>query len=289
MKILFCIPAVFFTLVAALACPASEYGVAQVAAPVLNVPHFAAVFGGKDGLTLKTDSCGQVRELEYIALPGTVFSILEKKRIADSVVFQVATAEYDVPSNVRLYVDSRFVRLEKGVPAQRIKSLPQRDRIVAALRSQAGISYVWGGNVPCGVPQLASWFFRGITDAPLAGVDCSGLLYHATNGWTPRNTSQLTGYGRGVVLAGKSVAEIVPLLQPLDVIVWNGHVIIVLDHENAIESRLECGRPGNGGVIITPLSQRLAEIMRSRRPLNAWLKGKKLNDGFVVRRWLPPA
>jgi hypothetical protein len=86
-------------------------------------------------------------------------------------------------------------------------------------------------------------------------------------------------------VAGKSAAELAGLLEPLDLIVWNGHVIIVLDRETAIESRLECGRPGNGGVVTTPLKQRLAEIMRTRRPVDAWPAGSKPGNIFVVRRW----
>jgi hypothetical protein len=92
-------------------------------------------------------------------------------------------------------------------------------------------------------------------------------------------------YGQGVAIAGKSSREISLQLQPLDLIVWNGHVVIVLDQQTAIESRLECGKAGNGGVVTTPLVQRIAEIMRTRHPVNEWPTGKKPNDFFVVRRW----
>ena len=86
-------------------------------------------------------------------------------------------------------------------------------------------------------------------------------------------------------VAGKGASELATLLEPLDLIVWNGHVIIVLDRDTVIESRLECGKPGHSGVVTTPLRQRLAEIMRSRRPLDVWPKGSRQRDGFVVRRW----
>jgi hypothetical protein len=136
-------------------------------------------------------------------------------------------------------------------------------------------------------------FYRGITAENrdhliLAGLDCSGLLYQATGGWTPRNTSGLLSFGRGIAVAGKTAVELARLLQPLDLIVWNGHVIIVLDRETAIESRLECGKEGNGGVVTTPLRQRLAEIMRTRRPMDVWPSEGKQPGVFVVRRWLVP-
>ncbi|MDO9309301.1 MAG: glycoside hydrolase, partial [Deltaproteobacteria bacterium] len=60
---------------------------------------------------------------------------------------------------------------------------------------------------------------------------------------------------------------------------------IVLDRETVIESRLECGKTGNGGVVLTPLAQRLREIMRTRRPIDAWPTGSRSKDAFVVRRW----
>jgi cell wall-associated NlpC family hydrolase len=129
---------------------------------------------------------------------------------------------------------------------------------------------------------------NGKTVKILAGLDCSGLLYSATGGWTPRNTSQLITFGDSVAVAGKHSAEIAALLKPLDLIVWNGHVIIVIDRQTAIESRLECGKAGNGGVQVSSLSQRIAEIMRTRHPVNSWPNGKKQRDIFVVRRWYVP-
>jgi hypothetical protein len=269
---------------------ASEYGVALTSAPVLNSPDFKGVFGGANGQAMKVDRCGQVRELEFIALPGSVFTILKKQSSGASDVYQVETDEYVAPPNVRLYVDGRFLKLQHAAPPPRSRSLPPREEVVSALRMSVGNRYVWGGNVPGGVPELAAWFNRDLMGGDgertgLAGLDCSGLLYHATGGWTPRNTTQLLTYGQGVAVAGRSAAEIATLLQPLDLLVWDGHVIIVLDRQTAIESRLECSRPGGGGVVLTNLSQRLAEITRTRRPANAWQGGKKRRDIFVVRRW----
>lgn len=276
------------------ACPmpaaASGYAVALSPAPVLNTPDFRSVFGGASGHDLKVDRCGQVRELEFIALPGSVFTILKKHRSGTADIYQVETEEYAAPPNVRLYVDSRFLELRHTSPAPRRPQLPPRDGIVSALRASVGSGYVWGGNVPNGVPGVAGWYYKdsGAGDKErigLAGLDCSGLLYHATGGGTPRNTSQLIAFGQGVPIAGKRSAEIASMLQPLDLIVWNGHVVIVLDRETAIESRLACGSPGNGGVVMTQLPRRIAEIMRTRRPADRWPGDKKRQDIFVVRRW----
>ncbi len=268
----------------------APFAVVRLAAPLLNTPDFSPVFGGKDRRSLKSDRCGQVRELEYIALPGTVFRILEKLRRGATTVYRVESEEYPAPAGIRLYLDSRFVELESAPPPQRTRVLPEREQVVAALKASLGSGYVWGGNLQAGVPQLEEWFYAGISPddrgrLTLAGLDCSGLLYQATGGWTPRNTSQLITYGQPVAITGRTAAEITRLLEPLDLIVWNGHVIIVLDHQTAIESRLECGKPGNGGVVATPLKQRLAEIMRTRRPIDSWPADGKRRDSFVVRRW----
>lgn len=269
---------------------AAEYGIVHTAAPVLNTPDFKAVFGGMHGQKLKTDRCGQVRELEYIALPGTVFTIVNNQTYGAVNSYQVVTDQYVTPANVRLYIERRFITLSNTLPLQLVPVLPSREAVVAALRASVGSPYVWGGNVVDGIPELAAWFYQGVnaTDRKrltLSGLDCSGLLYSATNGWTPRNTSQLIRYGQGVVIAGKQAEEIATILQPLDLIVWNGHVIIVLDRQTVIESRLECGMSNNGGVIVTPLLQRLAGIMRTRHPVNAWPTAQKYSNIFVIRRW----
>ncbi len=268
---------------------ASLYAVARSAAPVLNSPDFSAIFGGPDGNTLKTDRCGQVRELEFIALPGTSFKLLREIRNNNSRIYQVETSDYPPPADGKLYVDRRFMELHDSQPPARTRKLPELQKIISDLRGAIGRPYVWGGNVQQGVAQLSEMFYHG-TRPPgkqelLAGLDCSGLLYQATQGWTPRNTSQLITFGTGVVIAHKTAGEISRLLEPLDLIVWNGHVIIVLDKGTAIESRLECGKPGHGGVVTTALEQRLMEIMRTRRPMDSWPKEGKQRDLFVVRKW----
>jgi hypothetical protein len=269
---------------------AVEYGTARGAAPVLNTPEIDAVFGGRDGRSLKTDRCGQVRALEFIALPGTVFRLLAKVRQGESTAYRVETDEYPAPSGISLYVDSRLIEPADVPPPPRPRHLPEREEIAATLKAALGSPYVWGGNLRQGVAGMLEMYYRGQFAEPerarltLAGLDCSGLLYWATNGWTPRNTSALVSFGRGLAVAGKDAAEVAAMLQPLDLIVWNGHVVIVLDRETAIESRLECGRPGNGGVVTTPLGQRIREIMRTRRPADAWPEGKQ-GGVFVVRRW----
>jgi hypothetical protein len=274
-------------------CGATSYGVARSATPVLNSPAVSDIFGGSDGRSLKTDRCGQVRQLEFIALPGTVFRLLGKVPGSATTVYRVETDDYPAPDGILLYADSRFIELRDERPPARIRTLPTRERIIDALKKAIGSPYVWGGNVPEGVVALIGTLYpagptidvRVKQRITLAGVDCSGLLYQATGGWTPRNTSQLVSYGTGVAVEGKDAREIAENLKPLDLVVWGGHVIIVLDRNTVIESRLKCGRPTNVGVVTTPLRQRLKDIMRTRRPVDAWPTKGKQEGIFVVRRW----
>ena len=271
---------------------ASSFGVARSSTPVLNTSAFSAVFGIHGGKTLKKDHCGQIRELEFIALPGTVFRLLDQVRQNGAVVYRVETDDYPAPTGTALYLDSRFIEIRTDQPGERSRRLPERDKILSFLKESVGSPYVWGGNVRQGVDVADEPLSYGTLPVGAgnhlipAGLDCSGLLYQATNGWTPRNTSLLLSFGKGLPVAGKTIQDLTRQLEPLDLIVWNGHVIIVLDLDTVIESRLECGKQGNGGVVTTPLQQRLMEIMRQRRPVDHWPASGKQRDVFVVRRWM---
>ncbi len=279
--------------VAAQAGEAMRYAVAVLPAPVLNTPDFPGVFGGRDGKTIRTDRQGQIREMEFIALPGTAFTVHGTLRKGASVVHRVTTDDYPYPTTTGYFVDDRFVRVTNEVPPPRARKLPPREEIIARLLAVRGSRYVWGGNVRAGVSAMLEFFPpAGKLSAEierrwlLQGLDCSGLLYEATDGVTPRNTSALAGYGRGVPIAGLAAEEIRKRLEPLDLIVWKGHVIIVLDRERTIESRL-APKPGKrDGVAVRPLREVLTEVMGKRVPVDRFVeKNGRGEKTFVIRRW----
>jgi len=72
----------------------------------------------------------------------------------------------------------------------------------------------------------------------------------------------------------------------LDLIVWKGHVIIVLDRERTIESRL-APKPGKrDGVAVRPLREVLTEVMGKRVPVDRFVeKNGRGEKTFVIRRW----
>ncbi len=275
--------------------PAPHYAVAVIPTPVLNTPDFAAVFGGPDHGSLRLDPCGLIREMEFVALPGTVFRI---ERSMSPTIYQVTSDDYPYPTTRGYFIDSRFVELTDAPPTPRAKHLPPRQTVIANLLAAVGSRYVWGGNIRAGIPQLLLFYppAPGINLAPamaglwqLRGVDCSGLLYEATGGFTPRNTSALVDYGRGVPIAGLDADGISRRVKPLDLLAWSGHVMIVLDHERLIESRLDC-RGTEGGVRVRPLRAALLELLKVRVPLDDYKTATEKNvKGFVVRRWYPLA
>jgi cell wall-associated NlpC family hydrolase len=200
------------------------------------------------------------------------------------------------PSRAGYFIDSRFVTGSADRPPARERRLPPRKTIIANLLAAQGSAYVWGGNLHSGLPEMRTFFPprlppplppRSAARWDLRGLDCSGLLYEATGGFTPRNTSLLTGFGRAVPCAGLTGAEIVKQLEPLDLIVWNGHVLIVLDRDRLIESRLDCSGERDG-VRVRPLPARLQEIMQTRKPLDSYGEAGGGGNGFVIRRWYGP-
>ncbi|MBS1517313.1 MAG: peptidoglycan endopeptidase [Bacteroidetes bacterium] len=259
------------------------YAVAVDFTPVLNTPDYDNVFGGATRDSLKLDDQGLIREMEFIAFPNTVFEIIEKIPKGDHSIFKVVTEDYPYKSS-SLYVDSRFVEVTSTKPEDRVKKMPGKSEILQNIIKFEGYGYMWGGNYAVGIERMLTYYKPSSEiDTPLKnkwslkGVDCSGLIYEATNGSTPRNTSSLIKYGRGLEIAGKTADEISGMLEPLDLIAWNGHVIIVLDKNTVIESTPD------KGVHKTDLMKRIGEVMNERLPVNDWEGTEGLR--FVVRRW----
>ncbi len=261
-----------------------KFAVAISYTPVLNTSDFESVFGGSNGTSVKLDSKGLIREMEFIAFPETVFEIEETIQKNGYEIYKIKTSDYPYNSS-ELFIDSRFVQTFDSMPVERKQVIPSKEEIIEKLNKLEGYGYMWGGNYGDGIAQLLE-YYKPASEIPdnekalwcLKGVDCSGLIYQATNGATPRNTSSLTDYGEGKDIQGKSFSEIASILAPLDLIVWNGHVIIVLDENTTIESTPDAG------VHKSDLRSRLRRVMNERTPVNDWdtTKGKR----FVVRKWV---
>jgi hypothetical protein len=229
-----------------------KFAIATKPTPLLNTPDFHSVFK----FPLPLDDQGLLKPIETVLLPGTPLTLL---RQCSHQIFQVATPAYPARS---LYADRRFLSLQSSFSPLGKLSSPSASVILERMVRLVGTRYIWGGNWHQGIPDLLDYYPPSASLDPisqatwtLTGVDCSGLLYEATEGFTPRNTVQLVHFG--VPAQG---------FAPLDLIVWPGHVIVMLDSENCIES--SCLK---GGVVVTPLQQRLHEIKA---------------HPYVVRRWI---
>jgi hypothetical protein len=244
----------------------SKFMRATEPAPVLNTPHWQKVFSNP----LPLDDQKLLRPVETVLLKGSLVKVV---RTFDDHIVQVKMEEYP---GEELYIDDRFLEPAKDL-SERKKSCPSLKRLLQQLKNWPKTIYVWGGNVTQGVPKLAEYYPMPEKVDPitkkiwmLKGVDCSGLLYEATGGFLPRNTSELVNIGIGIPIANKSAEEIAKVLIPGDLIVWKGHVIIVEENGTVFESAATFG-----GTARTKLISRLTEIMKLRQP----------DVSFFVRRW----
>jgi len=273
---------IIFSVIAVTLFAQNKYAVSINYTPVLNTSDFESVFGGKNGNKVKLDKEGLIREMEFIAMPNTVFEITETIPKKDYNIYKVTTNDYQYKGD--FYIDSRFVRVSDSRQEDRWKIIPTKEEIIKNLNALEGYPYMWGGNEANGVSEMLTYYkpAENIDEATknnwiIKGVDCSGLIYQSTGGTTPRNTSTLCTYGTGIEIEGLTAEEIAKKLQPLDIIVWSGHVVVVLDDKTTIESTPDYG------VHKTDLLKRLTHVMEERTPVNDWKSttGKR----FVVRRW----
>lgn len=246
-------------------------------APILNTPDFAFAFGGNDGNSIPLNEKGQPHFFEFVALKGTVFEVIEK---CSKFIVRVSTPKYP---GKNLFLDLRFCQ---SVQSQ-ISPLLSRDKILDRMKKLLGTSYVWGGNWSRGVPDLLLLYPpKGKIELKIKklwtfnGVDCSGLLYEAAKGTTPRNTSQLIHFGKGLKIGKMSFCKILTLLEPLDMIIYHRHVLFVLTDETTIESRYPFG------VIQRNLRDRLLEIYQEKKAVDEWDFSLDQESQFLIRRFI---
>ena len=263
------------------------YATALYPTPILNTPNFVAQFWGKSGVDLNFDSFWEIYAVEHTAVVASVFSIISDMW---NDIYKVSTEEYPVANS--LYVHADFLQnIQREQPQQRNDILPTQSEMIQKLKSIVWADYVWGGNIPEWIPQLLMMFppKNDISEIKksqwqLTWVDCSWLLYWASNGNTPRNTSWLINYGTSLDIAWKTLEEITPLLKLLDVIVWKWHMLIVLDKKHTIESAVSYSDTSlSPWVQIRSINDSLWEILTQRTPVNNY--GDVTWSQFVITRW----
>ncbi|KKM05725.1 hypothetical protein LCGC14_1751160 [marine sediment metagenome] len=164
--------------------------------PILNTDNFRSIFGGIDQNSLKTDEKGHIRAIEFVALKDMVFKIEEKTIFP--YIYKISSTFY---KSENLYIDSRFtIPLSSSVNINPNYILTP-NKIIKRLISHLGEKYIWGANYSKGIKNLLKFYppsnkiNKDVLDKwILKGVDCSGILFEATNGFTPRDTKDLLNY-----------------------------------------------------------------------------------------------
>lgn len=244
-------------------------------APVLNTSDFFFAFGGKNGSEIPLNEKGLPYCFEFVALKGMVFEVLESIAKGNTEIYRIFCHFYPIQP---LFLDSRFAKRAAAVRPS--KTLPPPHIILNRMVEMTGTPYVWGGNWKGGIPELLEYYpSKKILDEKtsilwtLNGVDCSGLLFNATEGATPRNTSELIHFG--------STVPLVSPLQPLDMIVYPGHVVFVKDEKTTIESKFPFG------VIERNLATRIWECEVKRKRVENWTQEVDPLKHYIVRRFIP--
>lgn len=273
-----------------------KYGIANYYTPIFYTYNIRNIFGGNNGKTLKLDDYNQIDEVESIAFSWAIFEIYGEIKDWENTVYKIYTRDYDYLTKTGYYIDSRFVKIVDAKPENTDKTLPSAQTILERVKTLKWSQYVRWWNAPYGIPQILDFYPPNWNIDEnlknkwiLSWVDCSGLLYYATDGYTPRNTSSLITYWTGVEIQWLAIDEIISKLKPLDIIVWRGHMILVIDQDTVIESVYERKFDETNiqsWVIINNSKEILKQILEQKTPVNDY------NDPvftdipkFVIRRW----
>ena len=274
-----------------------KWAIATTPCPILNTPDYNNVFGGRNRHRLKRDKVQLIREVELVALKDTVFKISGVcEDFNNQKMYKVSTDSYPYNSSKGYFIDSRFVKIVDQKPSPRISKVPSKTMLRYKLLSMVNSTYLWGGNWHEGISAMKDyyppskpiygdirkgWMFRG--------VDCSGLIFEASDGYTPRNASSLVKFGEPVHIEGLTPEEIAANTRPFDLLGWRTHVMMILDDKNIIQSRVDYDydTPGNqSGVRVMPMIPLLKKLMEDYVPVDSYdTKVAEDKKKFVIRRW----
>jgi hypothetical protein len=244
---------------------------------------------------LMLDSANTIDQLSIVLPVWTPVTLIDKVEKWDFTYYEVRTRDFDVWywNKDAYFLDSRFVENRESKPAEVIHKLPDMSSIFKTLLAAVDSQYIWWGSYYQWIPEIND-LYPTPSDVELSSgeqqykilqwTDCSWLLWQATNGYTPRTTRTLLSFWSSVPISWDSVDQIIKKVKPLDLIVWAGHVIIILSDEYVIESIWK--ENFEGWVEIVSLKERLQDIFTRRQPVDEWSKSDlPEKKKFVIRRW----
>ena len=240
------------------------------------------------------DSANTIDQLGVVIPKWSPVTLIDKVQTWSYTYYEVRTREFDwwYGEDEAFYLDARFIEKKDKKPNEVINPLPDISTIYKNLLSAVDSHYIWWGSYYQGIPEINEFYPTPETvkltkDEQeyklLKWVDCSWLLWQATNGYTPRNTSWLLTFWESVNITWNTINQIINKVEPLDLIVRKWHVIIILSNEYAIESIWK--ENFEWGVEIVKLKERLEDIFTRRQPVNEWNESTLPNkEKFVIRR-----
>ncbi len=158
------------------------------------------ILGGKGTTGLKLNGNNLIMELAVVLPPESPLTLMKKIEKDGFTYYQVRTREFDAGRGAKVgyFVDARFIQKTDQKLVERPQTLPSFQEIKNNLLAASGTVYIWGGSWYQGIPEIDKLFPSDVQLSSLdqkrklmQGVDCSGLLYQATNGYTPRNSRSL--------------------------------------------------------------------------------------------------
>jgi len=244
---------------------------------------------------LLLDSSNTIDQLSIVLPSGTPVTLIKKVDNWNFTYYETRTRDFDVwyGETDWYFLDSRFIKIEGSKPNEVIHKIPDMASIFKTLLAAVDSQYIWWWSYYQWIPEIND-LYPTPSDVTLSTgeqqykilqwTDCSWLLWQATNWYTPRTTRTLLTFWESVPISWNTVVEIINKVKPLDLIVWAGHVIIILDNEHAIESIWKANF--EWGVEIVDLKERLEDIFTRRQPVNEWNQSDlPEKQKFVIRRW----
>ncbi len=132
---------------------------AKAPTPVLKTPRFSFIFGGGNGRTLPVDNQGLLREVELVALKGTIIKMVEK---CEGFVWRVEISNYPADA---LYADQRFLEELEAVALEKKPVLPSLETVMERMVSSLGFP-TSGAAIGAPASPLFSPFIRRATRSP---------------------------------------------------------------------------------------------------------------------------
>lgn len=220
-----------------------KYWITNKNAPILYTYKFSDTFYWTWAWPV-LDEYEQIDPVQSVLFSWTTVIIEDELIDRDNIIYKIQLNE--IPWYFDSYIDSRFLEIYDKQPTERNIIKPSKEDIINNLKLQVWHQYIRWGVMPNWVQELAQ-YYNPTTNLPyyienkliLKWFDCSGLLHYATNWFTPRNTWWLIYYWSWLHISWLNSDEIIDKLEPLDIIVWRWHVMIILDKEDLIESRLD--------------------------------------------------